>query len=349
MSTKRPDPLREAFAQYKEKADNARRVKEEAKQARQLANKTLDSEKLEKAAENAEGKAATAEKNRHMAKLKTKDTHQPGEENGCVTRCVWAKSRPDDYRRKCLFDGHNHKENAIEYHVANERHWYNLRFHKHGPPRQRLEAALGFKYKPKPTDTKQDRKAGKKLEVGMRMAGRKNKNNPLVTPGAWDMGMSGNNFWSGRKQPWAHEAHHIIPTDVLYRVFEEDMSLLQQLKYNINKGLNIIILPTKPLLGWVFLLPAHVNQHHGYSAEVKQRVESVRKAAGKQQEKKEGHPDMSEAQNKPWKSQFENHSKRLRKILRKEGLREGLSGKYKYLALDDVFKSSRNGPASALG
>ncbi|WP_395808600.1 AHH domain-containing protein [Archangium minus] len=274
---------------------------------------------------------------------------EPGEEKGCVTRCVREKRGPQTgwKRGRALFEGHDHKENAIKYHVANERYWYNLRFHREGSrERKRLLAALAWRYNPdddkpdKETDgqRKSRLKAGRKRQLGMRLASREDRNNPLVTAGAWDMPgkeWPGANFWSDSDKPWPHEAHHIIPTNALAEAFGEDMALLQQLTYNINKGINVIILPTHQKMGRVYLLPAHTNSHPGYSRILENRVRKVRNAVGKQQAKKEGHPDLSEAQNRPWKSKLEDISKSLRKELRKTGLREGLSGKD--VTLDHVF------------
>ncbi|OJH37381.1 hypothetical protein BON30_29270 [Cystobacter ferrugineus] len=314
---------RRAFEQYKEKADIARQAKAKAQEARQLADKSPGEEKLESAATKAEDKAGTKEKERHLAKLTTKDSHQPGEDNGCVTRCIWVYRKPPDFRPRCLFSGHNHKENAIKYHIANDRSWYNPRF-EHGRARRRLEAQAKV--------INLNRKA--------------NKNNPILTPGAWDMALSGANFWSSSTKPWSHEAHHIIPTDVLYQSFKEDMGLLQQLKYNINKGINIIILPTQREYGRIYLLPAHTNSHPGFSKKVKKRINSVRSGAGEEQGKTEGHPNMSEAQNKPWKSQLEQHSKQLRKELRKEGIRLGLTPEASN-TLDDVWSPKASSAAAS--
>jgi hypothetical protein len=299
MSTS--DARRRAFEEYRKKAEAARQAQAKAKEARKAADQNPGSEKAENAAAKAESQAETREKERHLARLKTKDSHQEGEEKGCVTRCIWVYRKPPDYRPRCLFAGHNHKENAIKYHVANDRSWYNPAFER-GRARKRLEAQAKV--------INLNRKA--------------DKNNPILTPGAWDMGLTGANFWSASTKPWSHEAHHIIPTDVLYQAFKEDLGLLQQLTYNINKGINIIILPTRREYGKIYLLPAHVNSHPGFSKLVKARIKSVRDGAGEQQAKTEGHPDMSETQNKPWKSQLEQHSKSLRKKLRKEGIRLGL-------------------------
>lgn len=347
------EAMRRAFEEYKQRADAARQARQEAKQARQAADKAEDklqqaeqdyakaqqegkgktkakealkeAEKPSKAAKKAEDKAKTAEKQQHLSKLKTKDSHQPGEENGCVTRCVWEPGgRPPNFRPRCLFEGHNHKENAIKYHVANDQSWFNLSFDRAGSrARKRLDAEA----------------------KAIHLSKRADKNNPILTPGAWDMGMSGDNFWSGPGKPWKHEAHHIIPTDVLYQAFQEDLGLLQQLKYNINKGVNIIILPRRQSFGRIYLLPAHNNSHGGYSAEVKNRVKSVRSSAGEQQEKQEGHPDVSDAPNNSWKSQLENHSKQLRRTIRRGGIRLGLTAEASN-TLDDVFKPRDSGSAS---
>ncbi|NVJ16894.1 AHH domain-containing protein [Myxococcus sp. AM010] len=315
---------RQAFEQYQKKAAAANQAKSKAEEARKTANQAPDSEKLENAASKAESSAETKEKERHLSKLSTKDSHQPGEDNGCVTRCIWVYRKPPDFRPRCLYAGHNHKENAIKYHVANDSSWYNLSFDRSGGrARKRIETQA------------------KVINLNRKAA----KNNPILTPGAWDMAMSGANFWSASTKPWAHEAHHIIPTDVLYQSFKEDMSLLQQLKYNINKGINTIILPTQREYGKIYLLPAHTNSHPGFSKKVKKRINSVRSGAAEQQSKPDGHPEMSETKNKPWKSQLEQHSKQLRKDLRKEGIRLGLDLEASN-TLDDVWSPKSSSAAS---
>ncbi|QRK09000.1 hypothetical protein JQX13_02195 [Archangium violaceum] len=256
-----------AMANYTEAATKARQAKAQAEQARQQAaqaqsrldeaQKNLakaeqekkgitqarkelsEAEKPGKTAANAQKKADKEEKDAHMAQLKTLESHQPGEDKGCVTRCVREVRGPQTGWKpgRALFEGHDHKENAIKYHVTNERYWYNLRFHQEGSrERKRLLAALAWRYNPddKPDkETEGERKkrvkAGRKRQLGMRLASREDRNNPLVTAGAWDMGLSGENFWSDSNKPWHHEAHHIIPTNALAEAFGEDMALLQQL------------------------------------------------------------------------------------------------------------------------
>lgn len=304
-----------AFERYQQKAGLARQAKERAEATRKVAAASPDSEKLDTAATKAEGSAETKEKERHLAKVATKDSHQAGEENGCVTRCIWVYRKPPDFRPRCLYAGHNHKENAIKYHLANERRWYNIGFGlEGGRARKRLTAEA------------------KAINLNRKAA----KNNPLLTPGAWDMALGGANFWSASTKPWSHAAHHVIPTDVLYQAFLEDMGLLQQLKYNVNKGVNIVILPRQREYARIYLLPAHNNSHSGFSKKVSKRIRSVRKGVGKEQSKKDGHPDMSAIQTKPWKSQLEQHSKAIRKELRKEGVRLGLTPGASN-TLDDVW------------
>jgi len=343
------EQARQQSAQAQSRLDEARQNLAKAEQKKkgitQARKELSEAEKPEKAAAKAQKDADNKEKAAHMAQLTTLESHQEGEDKGCVTRCVREMRGPQTGWKpgRAIFEGHDHKENAIKYHVAKERHWYNLRFHQEGSrERKRLLAALAWRYNPDDTpdkETEAQRKkrerAGKKRQLGMRLASREDRNNPLVTAGVWDMGLSGDNFWSDANKPWHHEAHHIIPTDALAEAFGEDMALLQQLTYNINRGINIIVLPKHQKMGMVYLLPAHTNSHPGYNTTLEGRVRKVRDAVGEQQEKQEGHPQLSEDQNKPWKSKLENISKSLRKVLRKTGLREGLSGKD--VALDQVF------------
>ncbi|MCY1046198.1 AHH domain-containing protein [Corallococcus sp. bb12-1] len=347
------EQAREKAAQAQPDLDKAQKnlakAEQEKKSLTQARKELREAEKPGKAAENAQKKANKAEKDAHMAQLTTLESHQPGEDKGCVTRCVREQRGPATGWRpgRAIFDGHDHKENAIRYHVANEAYWYNLRFHLEGSrERKRLLAATSWKYnsdddRPASETEAEGKKrveTGRKRQLKMRLASREDRNNPLVTAGAWDMGLSGENFWSDGNKPWHHEAHHIIPTNALAEAFGVDMALLQQLTYNINRGINIIILPTQHKMGTVFLLPAHVNSHPGYSNTLEARIRAVRNDVGEQQEKQEGHPELSEAESKPWKARLENISKSLRKQLRKTGLREGLSGND--VTLDQVFAAA---------
>jgi hypothetical protein len=132
------EQARQQSAQAQSRLDEARQNLAKAEQKKkgitQARKELSEAEKPEKAAAKAQKDADNKEKAAHMAQLTTLESHQEGEDKGCVTRCVREVRGPQTGWKpgRAIFEGHDHKENAIKYHVAKERHWYNLRFHQEG-------------------------------------------------------------------------------------------------------------------------------------------------------------------------------------------------------------------------
>jgi hypothetical protein len=236
----------------------------------------------------------------HVRKLKkTKNYHQPGKENGCVTRCNW--KRISAWRWRCMVTGHDHVENSREYSIANEKDWYDLDFSVPGAARDRL-----------------DREVGRK-EIYFR--GLKKDPRKAQHKNAWWL-TTGSNFQRTDK-PWRFNAHHIIAVGSLHTYFlYEELRLLQQGKYNLHRGVNILMLPQADTYGRLYQLPTHPagDSHKNYNSMVSSKLDSI-KDKFDQQRAQAGqtgeHPRLTEDNVGNWGAELESFSKRVRGILRR--------------------------------
>jgi hypothetical protein len=295
--------LQKARKEYKEKSKEAREKKKLAQQARQAAS-SLREEDIKKA-EDAEEVAEKAEKGRHLAALVLSKTHQPGEENGCVTRCL---------RSGRKYEGHDYRKNGFNYQLKNESEWYNLDFHVKGSEaRKRLE------------------NEATRLDWGK-------LSNPMSNSHAWDMKEGGQNFRSGG-YPWGkygNAAHHIVPVGSLYDAFQQDLRILQRAKYNINKGINIIILPTRGPYDKIYQLPTHLGKHKTYSNAVHLRLRGMKEALSRAKSRPGGHPELAEKTAENWKSQLEQFSLTMRRAMRKAAIVKAQAGQQE-ITIDTIF------------
>ncbi len=272
-----------------------------------------EAEGPEKEAARAEKKAASKKREEHLSSLRAADSHKPGEEEGCVTRCLWDKATPPSWRRRCLFKGHDHRENGVKYQLAHESDWYNLDFRdRSSAPRKRL--CLYFSE--------------------AQLARRKAANNPILSMDCWWMSEDGVNF-RVRNQPWDNDAHHIIPIEALSKFFGEKLLVLQAAKYNVNAGVNILLLPTQEKYGRIYQLPVHLSHHPDYNEAVKKRLDITMNNLKKRQEDQEGHPDLSDETAPAWKMELNKFSKRVRAHIRQRGLESSEAGIA--IHINDVF------------
>jgi hypothetical protein len=113
--------------------------------------------------------------------------------------------------------------------------------------------------------------------------------NPPVHP-AWNVPSP---FPKSSREPYGHNAHHIIPNGVLLKCLNKAANAtpnagrarmlmkggLQLAEYNLNHKINMIILPTRHRTGWVLKLPVHTEKdhfhHEAYSAAVEVDVDEV--------------------------------------------------------------------------
>ncbi len=75
------------------------------------------------------------------------------------------------------------------------------------------------------------------------------------------------NFLSG-KAPYKNQAHHMLPQSFNKLLSDDINTLCKKVKYNINRGENIIFLPEYDVDGGFHDLPYHLGSHGGYNKEV---------------------------------------------------------------------------------
>lgn len=236
----------------------------------------------------------------HIAELTAAESHQPGEQNGCVTRCVYEERNG---RQVCAFAGHNHKENGFNYQLAAESDWYNLDLFNPGEAQDRFKQIFTKTFKQAWRD-------------------------PLKVDMVWHMGAgpyAALNFIGSDWWPWTNNAHHIVSVDdVLSKCLTvEQLKVLQQGKYNVHKGVNVIYLPKSSRHGRLYFLLKHPKYHSTYSADVRRQVDAIvrriEEAADK--EKEDGHPEVNPDNVPKLGEQLDAFSARMRKDLREAGIK----------------------------
>ncbi|RYZ43013.1 MAG: hypothetical protein EOO71_05435 [Myxococcaceae bacterium] len=194
----------------------------------------------------------------HIDALKNKkDAHRGGEMNGCI----W---------RVCGLKGHKYPENGRSYIQANHRKIYELDF-THGADHTRVTNVMRV--------------------YGSYSAHR----NPITRVNRWWFGQ-GSNFQNGH-WPWSNQLHHILPIQSLQEGLEKNptaIELLLRAGYNINRGVNIIILPTHERDGFVMRLPCHCGAHTSYNAHVSQIINKVSRRILKAAAPEGTHPTQEE-------------------------------------------------------
>ncbi|WP_164012407.1 AHH domain-containing protein [Pyxidicoccus trucidator] len=254
----------------------------------------------------------------HIEELKGPDKHKPGLNEGCVTRCTWEKQMYPNggYRMVCSFEGHDHRKNGLDYHLANDTAWYNLDFSIEGPAQSRFERefrSANLLLNPKKPDPRRAR-----------------------AKATWWMKGTGGNFRS-KSKPWSFNAHHIIPIGSLHNAFFKlddgpgKLLLLQHAaKYNVNHGLNIIFLPVTEVYARLYELPAHLsaptakgkqsNNHDAYNRLVEGRLDTIMDPIREAEAQGEDHPALTEENVGGLKTELEDFSKVMRESLRDLGV-----------------------------
>ena len=172
-----------------------------------------------------------------IKKLRESEYHQTGEANGCIFRCS----------RK----GHIYRENGYEYAKNTLDKWYKKDFHT-GDGRIRADT-----------------------ELGKHVTFINKHRDPRSSQNIWHIGDGKYGHLNYRKGywPYTNQAHHILPIGALIDAFEKDdefykLQWLLQAKYNINIGLNIIILPTEEKPAKLMQMLTHPSNHPKYSKAV---------------------------------------------------------------------------------
>jgi hypothetical protein len=165
----------------------------------------------------------------HIDDLQADKSHDPG----CVTKCVGSafKNAHGSYR----YNGYQaHKSDPVK----------STRY----KPDAALLARRGFEKDP---------------QIGFKKSVKKYPQKPTGSDGSWEF--KGKNFKSAN-QPFVHMYHHLVPWDVMSEVFTlRELLLFQSCKYDINAGVNLMILPCYRSIGWLVGMHTHPNDHPSYS------------------------------------------------------------------------------------
>ena len=192
---------------------------------------------------------------KHAKDLRPHESHK----KGCVLRCT--------------NKGHDHRENGYSYAVANYMSYYNVDFMLDPVSKARLNAAY-----PPPKPFRNSR--------GW---------DPRYFATTWFIGGIKLSNWRAARHPFGNQAHHILPIGALHDSFDLwELKLLQLSGYNINAGINIIILPTEQRMGKVMLMLIHSTNHRVYSASVKQIIRKIKRKFTKGKSKPNEHEPVSE-------------------------------------------------------
>jgi len=107
-------------------------------------------------------------------------------------------------------------------------------------------------------------------------------------PKEWDFGRGpkGRNYKSANR-PFVHMYHHMVPWEVMSETFElRELRLFQAAGYNLNEGINLIILPCTERPALILGLFTHPNDHPDYTIAL---IDMLRNVKSKIKPKKQKH------------------------------------------------------------
>jgi hypothetical protein len=176
----------------------------------------------------------------HIEDLQADKSH----DHGCVTKCVGSafKKHHGSYRRNGYDEHKGNPAKEGRYAPIPERV-------EEFPPtlEQKLGAKKGVKQKPKLP------RNGKNL---------------------WNF--TGKNFVSANT-PFTHMYHHMVPWEVMSETFKfNELRLFQLKKYNLNQGINLIILPCGKRIGILIGMYSHPNDHPKYTLDLIDQLTAIR-------------------------------------------------------------------------
>lgn len=243
----------------------------------------------------------------HLMALEADVNHVKGEANGCVTNCVYVTVKEGKKEKYvCQFDGHDYRENGYEYTIGkdDEKSWYNIDLTT-GPKLALFVNLYGGGKHPSPYKKKSPTDEKELWWIG-------------GSSGQCSSSNYKNSYW-----PWPNEAHHIIPVlEGLHKRFElDELRLLLEAKYNVNRGPNIIILPCRKRLATLYELPSHWY-HSTYSMNVRKKLKSIKQTlAQAQSDDEEGHPEVTKENKENVAKELESFSEDMRKQIRNYGVK----------------------------
>ena len=213
--------------------------------------------------------------NEHIKQLRQDEYHIKGEKNGCVFK-------------PCGIEGHIYRENGFEYAKRNLASWYNKNF-SISPGKDKADNILG----------------PKKFISKLR--------DPRSSSNIWHIGAGiykDYNYKLGQ-WPFTNQHHHILPRGSLHDSLSiSELKWLMKCKYNINAGLNIIILPTDETPAKLMDMLTHLGSHKTYSDDVAEIIKEIKGKFSKgKDDESDGHEPVDEENMPNVKTELENWSK----------------------------------------
>lgn len=193
----------------------------------------------------------------HVEELSKDKSHK----KGCTVKCE------PSYKKA---GGHSYRYNGHEELKANHKDVYNLDF-----TLDENQKRLPFIYQ----EFRNVNKGGKDNPSNWKFT-----KNPTTAKNkkAWWIETDSN--FKKNYLPYGHDSHHILPMESLHSAFEDDtkkLKLLQMAGYNLNHGINIIILPKMSEYGVAMKLPSHPYDHEDYRKKVKTEIQKFAKKVKK--------------------------------------------------------------------
>lgn len=221
----------------------------------------------------------------HIAELQPDKSH----DKGCVTKHEDGFIKPKPKHPKCAYRVQGYNTITAD---SKKRKLYEINF-----TGVKAGARLPYIYE----EFKIGSATGKSDPKNYRFA-----DDPVADKKTWHFGKGegGNNF-KVAYLPYNHNYHHILPFECLKPLSYPELKLLQEAGYNLNAGINLIILPCLDRYGYALMLPAHPYNHDKYSEDVKTVVNRVKQKVAA---KKRGHK-LDKKNVKKFKTELERWEK----------------------------------------
>jgi HNH/ENDO VII superfamily nuclease len=179
----------------------------------------------------------------HIQELQKAATHGKGK--GCVTKCV-----ASDWKK----DYGSYRYNGYQEHIKPAKSSY---------------------YVPDPLRIAQIGAPTRERLLGGAADARRTPSNPARNPLVWSFGFKTN--FKNANRPYAHNYHHMVPWEALSSGLNQtERKALQQAEYNLNAGINLIVLPCFRRVAMILEMYTHPNDHPDYNLGVIRAINAVK-------------------------------------------------------------------------
>jgi hypothetical protein len=190
-----------------------------------------------------------AKRNKHIEGIQGHKSHLEGSSEaankGCVTKCVGS----------AVMNHHgSYRKNGYEEHKNNP-----VKSTRYAPIANRIK-----RYHPVAEQLPGEKKGITRIPEL-----------PVGDKGLWIF--EGEENFKKAYSPFPHMYHHMVPWEVLKKTFSfNELILFQRSGYNLNDGINLIILPCSERIGSLIGMYSHPNDHPGYTEQLIAQLTSLR-------------------------------------------------------------------------